>query len=46
MEQLRSKIRHRSYPLTTANEVANLSTSGKLQNVYGGVGYNSLDFST
>jgi len=44
--ELRSKIRHRFYPLTTANEDANCSSSGELRNVYGGVGYNTLDFST
>jgi len=42
--ELRSKIRHRSYPLTTTNEDANCSSSTELRNVYGGVGYNSLDF--
>jgi len=46
MEQFRSKIRHRSYPLTTANEDANCSSGGELENVYGGVGYNFLDFWT
>jgi len=33
-------------PPTTANEDANCSSSRELRNVYGGVGYNFLDFST